>query len=156
MDRAVILAGKRVGERFALTASRSATLLGISHCEEDDDDDEDGAAQELDMSRLLHYEFLVALVLHRDDAECGEETEAEREETLHFRFVTRAYNTATAFSDARGARYSLAVAFIALRAGHHRRSVDFSLTPLDPPRGRRRTTTLSPSVLDHPAAAAPP
>lgn len=133
MDRAVILAGKRVGERFALTASRSATLLGISHCEEDDDDDEDGAAQELDMSRLLHYEFLVALVLHRDDAECGEETEAEREETLHFRFVTRAYNTATAFSDARGARYSLAVAFIALRAGHHRRSVDFSLTPLDPP-----------------------
>ena len=67
---------------FALTASRSATLFGISHCEEDDDDDEDGAAQELDMSRLLYYEFLVALVLHRDDAECGEETEAEREESI--------------------------------------------------------------------------
>jgi len=69
-------------------------------------------------------------VLHRDDAECGEETEAEREETLHFRFVTRVYNTATEFSDARGARYSLAVDFIALRASQSR-SVDFALTPLD-------------------------
>lgn len=112
MAQFVILAGKRVGERFPLGGGCAATPLSVRG--------EDGAAP--DRLQLLQGLFLVRLRLEcaeEEEDDCSEETEPEE---LTFRFVAER-NPALSFRGAEDVQYELSVARLSFDAS----TVDFRL-----------------------------